>query len=700
MNPASARIRRLLIANRGEIACRIMRTCRALGIETVAVCSDADRTSRHVRVADSVMALAGNTAGETYLRGEAIIEAALRSGADAIHPGYGFLSENAAFAASVIEAGLIWIGPPPAAIALMGSKSEAKALMRQAGVPVLPDTSTHDLGGIGHPMLLKAAAGGGGRGMRIVRSADEYPAALRSAQAEARASFGDDEVFAERYVERGRHIEVQVVADTHGTIRTLFERECSIQRRHQKIVEEAPSPFVDADLRERLCAAAITAAASVDYVGAGTVEFLVEADRRFWFLEMNTRLQVEHPVTELVSGLDLVALQIAIAEGHRLPDFPAEPCGHAIEVRLTAEDPGAGYLPSSGRFRTFEIERARDTQNPPDGVRIDSGVESGDDVSPYYDSMVAKVIAVGDDRARAVDRLELALRTARLHGPTTNLSQLRDILVHPAFLDGELHTGFLDEHPCVDRSEVSPAAIATAILALMYCSRPAQHGSAIAPGWRNLDGVRRAVHLRSTGAVQPVVVEYTPGSLSARRIGDPFSAEFTIEHSAGQFIYRTRVTELRVLAAPREAPRAIAVTLVEPDGRLVNVRARLADDGGRSGETTPLVIDIDEPSGSITLEIQARFPDSSALITAGSLVAPMPGAIRQVHVDDGAVVAAGQVLIWLEAMKMEHQIVAPCDGVVESVLVVEGEQVHTDQVLLVVIESDDQHDSTVTADNG
>ncbi|MDQ3470440.1 MAG: ATP-grasp domain-containing protein, partial [Actinomycetota bacterium] len=498
----------VLIANRGEIACRIARTCRRSGIGTVAVFSDADANALHVRSCDVAVRLPGTAPADTYLRADLLVDAARRAGADAVHPGYGFLAESADFATAVIVAGLTWIGPPPAAIAAMGSKIEAKALMRAAGVPVLPDSTVEgatDLATIGYPMLVKASAGGGGRGMRIVTAPDELDVALASAEREAVAAFGDGRVFCERYVERGRHVEIQILADRHGNVVSLHERECSIQRRHQKIVEECPSPAVDADLRQRMSAAAITAARSVGYEGAGTVEFLLGDDGTFWFLEMNTRLQVEHPVTELVTGLDLVAMQLIVAAGGALPpaalDAPLD--GHAIEVRLTAEDPAAGYRPSSGVFTTFDIDDA--------AVRVDSGVATGSTVPPFYDSMVAKVIAHGPTREQAIRTLRAALATARLHGPVTNRDQLVRILDHPAFVAGDLHTGFLDDHPCGERIDgdvrLAAAAVALAEQAANRVAATVQSG--IPAGWRNNPAVEQRVELADGEAT--IAVGYCGG---------------------------------------------------------------------------------------------------------------------------------------------------------------------------------------------
>ena len=435
-------ITRVLIANRSEIASRIIRTCRRLGVGTVAVFSDADTYAPYVREADTAWPLPGNSPTDTYLRGDLLIAAALARGCDAIHPGYGFLSENASFAQSVIDAGLTWIGPPPAAITAMGSKIEAKRLMRAAGVPVLPDSSVESLTEIGLPALVKASAGGGGRGMRIVRDSAALEDAIASGQREAAAAFGDGTVFVERFVEGGRHIEIQVFADLHGNVVSLFERDCTVQRRHQKIIEESPSPAVDQPLRESMSEAAVAAARAVGYVGAGTVEFLVDGDGKFSFLEMNTRLQVEHPVTEMITGLDLVELQLAIAAGEPLPPAALHPTihGHAIEVRLCAEDPANGYMPSSGTFRRIEFPEI-------EGVRIDSGVASGSVVSPFYDSMIAKVIAHAPTRAGAINKLQRALATAHLIGPITNRSQLLDLLPQLADHWHEIDTGWLDRNP-------------------------------------------------------------------------------------------------------------------------------------------------------------------------------------------------------------------------------------------------------------
>jgi acetyl/propionyl-CoA carboxylase alpha subunit len=638
----------ILIANRGEIAVRIARTCRRLGIRTVAVVSDADADAMHVRAGDVAVRLPGSAAADTYLRADLLIGAAQLAGADAIHPGYGFLAESADFARAVADAGLIWIGPPADSIAVMGSKIEAKARMRAAGVPVLLDsTVVADLDELGYPLLVKASAGGGGRGMRIVEQPGELATALTGAEQEAAAAFGDGTLFIERYVRRGRHVEIQVMADAHGAVVALHERECSVQRRHQKIIEESPSPAVDADLRRRMGAAAIDAARAVGYIGAGTVEFLLEPDGRFSFLEMNTRLQVEHPVTEAVTGLDLVELQIAVAEGAPLPPaaLDAPLAGHAIEARLTAEDPAAGYRPSTGTFRRFAIDG---------DVRVDTGVESGSTVSPHYDSMVAKVIAHGPTRPAAIRKLAAALRQARLHGPSTNRDQLLNILGHPAFNAGDLHTGFLDEHPCTDGAAKDVTLHAVVASLALQASHRAQAAvlAAIPSGWRNNPAVDRTVDLAHGDA--SVRVSYRLGR-------DPW----------------VRVDGEPVLVDVLDAtPEHVVVELAG---------TRLAFDVAISGD----IVDVDGPDAHVAFTVIPRFPDPDVAATSGSLLAPMPGTVRRVLVGRDDRVAAGQPLVIVEAMKMEHQIAAPAAGRVDDVLVGPGDQVETGQRLLHV-ELEDQ----------
>ncbi|RSN39972.1 acety-l/propionyl-CoA carboxylase subunit alpha, partial [Streptomyces sp. WAC 04229] len=418
----------VLVANRGEIACRILRTCRESGIRTVAVHSDADENALHARVADAAVRLPGTASADTYLRGDLIVKAALAAGADAVHPGYGFLSENAGFARAVLDAGLTWIGPPPEAIEAMASKTRAKELM---GIAPLREVTEADL-----PVLVKAAAGGGGRGMRVVRRLSDLDAELTAARAEAASAFGDGEVFVEPYVENGRHVEVQILADTHGTVWALGTRDCSLQRRHQKVIEEAPAPGLTEELERELHALAVRAARAVDYVGAGTVEFLV-AGGKAHFLEMNTRLQVEHPVTEAVFGVDLVALQLRVAEGHALEKDPPHARGHAVEARLYAEDPAHGWAPQTGRLHRLTV---------PDGIRLDTGYTGGDDIGVHYDPMLAKAVAHAPTRAEAVRRLAGALERAAIHGPVTNRDLLVRSLRHEEFTSARMDTGFYDRH--------------------------------------------------------------------------------------------------------------------------------------------------------------------------------------------------------------------------------------------------------------
>ena len=638
-------IRRLLVANRGEIARRIMRTCRELGIETVAVHSDADADAPFAREATVAVRLPGTAATDTYLRVDLLLDAARRTGADAVHPGYGFLAENAAFARAVIGAGLTWVGPPPEAIAAMGSKIEAKRLMRASGVPVLPDGDE-----AGFPALVKASAGGGGRGMRIVRSAAELADAVAGAEREAAAAFGVGTVFVERYVDRGRHVEIQVFADTHLHCVSLFERECSIQRRHQKIVEESPSPAVSPELRREMGEAAVAAARAVGYVGAGTVEFLLAPDGRFFFLEMNTRLQVEHPVTELVTGLDLVALQIAVAEGAPLPPEALDPIqrGHAIEVRLCAEDPVAGYLPQTGTLDRFEFD-ARPH------VRLDTGVETGSVVPPYYDSMLAKVVAWGPTREAAARTLAAVVAGARIHGVVTNRRQLVQILRHPEFLAGRIDTGFLERYPCTDppTGNPAPAALAAALAVQAGHRSTATALAGLPSGWRNVPSQDQRVEFALDE--QRVTVTYQLDRRGA------------LAHSA---VDGTVVDATIDTAMPEEVVLRI-------DGVRTPFRVHL----------TERHADVDGPDGAWSFVRLPRFPLPDDAGLAGSLVAPMPGSILRVLVAVGTAVGPGQPLVVLEAMKMEHQVVAPRAGTVAALLVAPGDQVVIGQPLLVLEES-------------
>jgi acetyl/propionyl-CoA carboxylase alpha subunit len=657
-------IRTLLVANRGEIASRVIRSCRALDIATVAVFSEPDAGAPYVTEADCAVPLPGATAEQTYLRGDAIITAALATGADAIHPGYGFLSENAAFAAACGEAGLTFVGPPPAAIAAMGSKTSAKELMAAAGVPVLAGLTLGDdaelpagllslaSARVGFPLLVKAAFGGGGRGMRAVSSPGELLEAVASAQREAKSAFGNGTVFLERLLQRPRHVEVQIFADAFGQVIHLFERECSIQRRYQKIIEEAPSPAVGESLRAELGAAAVAAGKAIGYVGAGTVEFILDESGEFFFLEVNTRLQVEHPVTEMVTGLDLVALQIAVAEGKPLPPaaVDARRSGHAIEARLYAEDAAAGYLPATGPLHRFEI---------PDlpGIRVDAGVASGGHVSMYYDPMLAKVIAHAPTREQAARLLARALATARLHGVVTNRDLLVGIFREPEFLGGQIDTGYLTRHPpgsliAADprRDELHAIAVALADQALRRAAAPVL--AAVPTGWRNVPNA-------------PQQATYAPAGAS----GEPLAVSY-------------RVTAGRAEAAVNGGdPRPVLLHSCAPD------RVDLSVDGVRRVVRVDRYAEVryaDSSLGASVLACQPRFPLPSSQVAAGSLVAPMPGTVVRVEVAPGEVVTAGQVLVVLEAMKMEHSVRSPHDGTVAEVRVSAGQAVDSGTVLAVL----------------
>ncbi len=668
-------IRRLLVANRGEIARRVFRTCRDLGIETVAVFSDADADAPHVAEADHAVRLGGVRPADTYLSVEKVIEAARASGADAVHPGYGFLSENAAFARAVPEAGLTWVGPPAGAVAAMGSKIEAKALMAGAGVPVLPgfvagpgysaddlegdlDTVFTRMGGTASgravPLLVKASAGGGGRGMRVVRLTDDLPEAVESARREAASAFGDGTVFVEPLLEGARHIEVQILADAHGTVWALGERECSIQRRHQKVVEETPSPAISPAMRARLLDAAVTAARAIGYVGAGTVEFLVR-DETVAFLEMNTRLQVEHPVTECVYGVDLVEWQLRVAEGARLPASPPEPSGHAVEVRLYAEDPARDWLPQSGVLHRFEVPgvdaRFAPVPGGRHGLRLDSGVEDGSEIGVHYDPMLAKVVSHGASRHDAVRRLTAALAGARIHGLVTNRDLLVEVLRHPAFLAGDTHTGFLEEHgltgsptPGRERPELARVSALAAALAGAAANRAAATVQAGLPsGWRNV-------------------------------VSQPQRAAF----AEAEISYRITRDGLRAEGFPDTVLVGATPSLVVLETSGVRHRFAVARYDG--------VTHVDSPLGSVRLTPLPRLPEPVEHVLPGSLVAPMPGTVLRVDVKAGETVGAGQVVVVLEAMKMEHRIAAPAPGTVAAVNVTPGRQVEAGAVLAVIEE--------------
>ena len=656
-------IRRLMVANRGEIARRIFRTARSMGVMTAAVYADSDADAPFVREADVAVSLAGRTSAQTYLDVEKVLDAARRCGADAIHPGYGFLSENAAFAQAVIDAGLIWIGPSPDVIAQMGDKLRAKALMTAAGVPTLPAA---EIGAgvslkaaakaIGYPVLVKASAGGGGRGMRVVSSEADLDLSVESARREAGASFGDDTVFLERWLDRARHVEIQILGDQHGRLVHCFERECSIQRRHQKIIEEAPSPALIPEVRARMCEAAVSAARTLGYTSAGTVEFLLK-DSEFFFLEVNARLQVEHPVTEMIIGRDLVAEQIRIAEGEPL-SFSQEDLsisGHAIEARLCAEDPASGFLPAPGQLLAWR-------PSAQGAARFDSGVEAGSVVSPEFDAMIAKVIVHAPTRREAAARLARALETTEVQGLTTNRDFLVATLRTPAFLAGDTTTDFIERIAPASARQLAPEAIVRAAIAVALESQAIGRARArvladLPSGWRNTPMPMEQLVLASG---------QSEIRLSYRRQRD------------GSFRVHVDGAEHRVqLLAAGAGDTDIAI-----DG--LRIAYRIARHGR--------VWLTHGPDGDIALSERPRFPDRSEADSGGSLKAPMPGRIRSLMVSPGQSVAKGDVLLVLEAMKMEHRITAPRAGVIAALHVNLDEQVANGQALLSLGEETDRAD--------
>lgn len=653
-----SRITKLLIAGRGEIARRIMRTAREMGIATVAVYADSDATAPFVREADEAVALRGATSAETYLDAAKILDAARRTGADAVHPGYGFLAENAEFAHAVIGAGLTWVGPRPEAIAAMGDKLEAKKLMTEAGVPTLAAIEvTGEIGDengerareVGYPLLVKASAGGGGKGMRIVGSEADLAEAVAGARREAAGAFGNDTVFIERYLQTAHHVEVQVFGDRHGNVVHCFERECSIQRRHQKIIEEAPSPAVDAGLRLKLGHAAVAAAKAIGYDNAGTVEFLLDSQQNFYFMEMNTRLQVEHPVTEEITGLDMVREQIRVAEGDPLSFHQEDLCinGHAIEARVYAEDPANDFLPATGRLVAWEPDPALP-------ARFEAGIETGSEVSVYFDPMLAKVIVHARTRMEAASRLANVLERLRVHGVTTNRDFLVNVLRHDAFLSGDTSTDFIERHrPARERhvpdEEVRAAALAVALAAQQAHVEEARVLKTIPSGWRNNPSVMQ--QMRCVHRSEDVTAKY-------------------LRNRDGGFMYD-------VNGHPGEA-RVIRFE----DGRIeleidgVQRTLSVASDGLRHW--------VQSATGEVELVEIPRFPEPEREHVAGGYEAPMPGKIAAVNVEPGQRVSAGQVLIIVEAMKMEHLITCTEDGTVTEVRVTEGAQVEAGEVLLVV----------------
>lgn len=648
-------ITRVLVANRGEIARRVFATCRRLGLGTVAVYTDPDAGAPHVAEADARVRLPKTN---DYLNAEAIIAAARAAGADAIHPGYGFLSENADFAAAVQYAGLTWIGPPVDAVRAMGSKIEAKKLMASAGVPVLDELDPDTVTQAQLPVLVKASAGGGGRGMRVVRELSALPAEVEAARREAQSAFGDPTVFCERYLPTGHHIEVQVMADIHGTVWAVGERECSIQRRHQKIIEEAPSPLVERTpgMRAKLFDAARLAAGAIGYTGAGTVEFLADDDGEFYFLEMNTRLQVEHPVTEETTGLDLVELQLAVADGARLDAEPPAAQGHSIEARLYAEDPAREWQPQAGVMRAFEVPSVRaefGSLGQRTGIRLDSGIADGFTVSIHYDPMLAKVISYAPTRRQAALVLADALTRARVHGLRTNRDLLVNVLRHPAFLDGATDTAFFDTHGLAELSAPLGDAAAVRLSAIAAALADAARNRALAPvlgaipsGWRNL---------RS--------------GYQVKTYGDDDGNEHRIQYRFD----RTRLV----------LPDDPSVQLVSATAKAVVLRTDGVDHhfSVRRYDPSDSDVYVDSARGPVHLTALPRFPEPGSTVEKGSLVAPMPGNVIRLGAAIGDTVTAGQPLIWLEAMKMEHTITAPVDGVLAELDVKTGQQVEVGAVL-------------------
>ncbi len=646
-------ITRVLVANRGEIARRVFATCRRLGLGTVAVYTDPDAAAPHVAEADARVRLPRTN---DYLNAETIIAAARAAGADAVHPGYGFLSENAEFAAAVQSAGLIWVGPPVDAVRAMGSKIESKKMMAAAGVPVLdeldPDTVTEGQ----LPVLVKASAGGGGRGMRVVRELSALPGEVAAARREAQSAFGDPTVFCERYLPTGHHVEVQVLADSHGAVWAVGERECSIQRRHQKIIEEAPSPLVERTpgMRGKLFEAARLAAAAIGYTGAGTVEFLADDAGEFYFLEMNTRLQVEHPVTEETTGLDLVELQLAVADGGRLDAEPPTAQGHSIEGRLYAEDPARGWQPQAGVVHTFDVPVVRSefsSLGGRTGIRLDSGIADGFAVSIHYDPMLAKVISYAPTRPQGALVLADALARTHLHGLRTNRELLVNVLRHPAFLDGATDTAFFDTHglaelsaPLADDATIRLSAIAAALADAAHNRATATVLGSIPSGWRNL-----------------------ASGYQVKTYRDDADHEYRVEY---------RFTRTGLVLTDDEPARLVSATpdeVVLADGVGVACSFAIA----RYGPD----MYIDSARGPVHLVALARFPEPGSAVEKGSLVAPMPGNVIRVGAAVGDTVTAGQPLIWLEAMKMEHTITAPTDGALVELNVNTGQQVEVGAVL-------------------
>ncbi len=648
-------LNKLLVANRGEIALRVMRTAHKLGLATVAVYSDADAHAPHVRFADEAVRLGPASSAQSYLNVEAILRAAKLTGADCLHPGYGFLSENPDFAQAVMDAGLTFVGPKPAAIRAMGLKREAKALVAKRGVPLVPgfdggDQSTALLETkameLGLPVIFKPSAGGGGKGMKIARKPEDLREAIESGRREAQGAFGDPTLIIEKYLQRPRHLEIQLLGDEHGNVVHLFERECSIQRRHQKVVEETPSLALTPESRAQMGAAAVEVAKAIGYTNAGTVEFIMDSEGHFYFSEMNTRLQVEHRVTELVVGVDLVELQLRVARGEPLP-FKQEDLkqrGHAVQVRLYAEDPANGFLPSVGPVHDFHVHEVG-------GLLVDSGIESGGEVSMHYDPMAAKLIAWGEDRNDATGRMVRALEGLSVQGLTTNRSFLTRLLQHPDYLAGYLHTGFIEEKMGALLAEPkSPARTKLCAVAATL-----------------------AQHL-TRQAADP----YLPQVLSGFR-NNRFMEQFAEYENGARVEYRAQGQQRFLIDGETwqviswEAP---ALTLVSPEG--LRQRVRVVSAEGK--------LFVHSRLGDEVLVEKPRFPAATDSAVKGGFMAPMPGKVVKVLVKDGDAVKAGQTLLVLEAMKMEQATRSPTDGVVKQVLVREGDQVTAGQILVVMNE--------------
>ena len=658
---------KILIANRGEIACRVIKTCKRLGIRTVAVYSQVDQFSQHAIHADEAYLIGGPRPVDSYLKGDVIIAVAKKCGAQAIHPGYGFLSENEQFAANCEKAGIAFIGPTPQAIEKMGSKSAAKALMEAAGVPVVPGYHGDNQDAaflaaqskkVGYPQLIKAVAGGGGKGMRLVEKPEEFSAQLDAAMRESKNAFGDDAVLIERYVQNPHHIEFQVFGDTHGNVVHLFERECSIQRRHQKVLEETPSPFiesVDDDMREKMGAAAVAAARAIAYRGAGTIEFIVGEDRQFFFMEMNTRLQVEHPITEMITGEDLVEWQLRVAAGEPLPLTQNEIVsgGHAIEVRICAEDPANDFLPETGKMHLFAAPQADDESD----VRLDTGVVTGDTIGVYYDPMIAKLITWGGDRAEAIRRMQGALGETDVLGVKTNIEFLQQLVQHPAFIAGDTDTGFIGRNR---EALMAKAAVDNLTLAAA-CARVLQdEGAHIGSdpwsqnsGWRMNGLASRLIEFKIAGQDDPVEC-HVDVDIGVRyfRHAQTRTAFAWLQREDGTLKVKLGETK----AATRVLRAGDQLTVITPRGRT-----------------------------SLTLFDPFHFEqeDTGA---AGRLTAMMPGRVVKVMAKVGENVKKGQPLIIMEAMKMEHTIVSPKDGVVERVAFKENDLVPADAVLFAFAE--------------